>query len=1220
MRLSFLPAQILTTLLTLATPATAWSQATDTLRGHVTTDSGTVIAGAEVIATRAPDRAFKSALTDSAGNYQIVFAPGTGDYLLHASALGRETVRVRVKRAGTETMLVHDFQLKSAVQELQAITVEAKTDKPEREHTIPTPDPGDASHNVDGVLAGIPPDLKGDIAAAAATVPGVLSTTAGISVLGLDPSQNRTTVNGMSFQGATLPRSVTTYSRVSSSTYDPSRGWFSGAAVDVNIASGNLDTSMPLSLTFDSPLLQYGDKTSSALGQKFSNVILDIGRSGTIWHDKVTYSAAIDGAHRTSDFAALDRAGSDLLQQAGVASDSASRLLDVLRTIGIPFSSSAPTQRASDNLTFVGRIDHRRYNIPTGNPEKSTWGFLGYAKLGRQSLLGITPTALSSHAAEDNQRILSGMAEYSSFFHHNDFLTEAKTSLSVRTDRTNPYVLLPDGRVLVSSNFPDAAGATTSLGFGGGGSFARDTRDWTWETLSTTRFYASKRTHHRVQLTADSRIDGTGQSSLGNGYGTFSYNSLADIAANAPSSFTRTLNAPRSSASEWNAFASIGDYWRKSQTFQLMAGARLEANRFLDRPPYNAQLDQVLGVRNDEIPASVHVSPRLGFTYVLKPSSEGVAYSQMGSFSMGHISYLRGGIGEFRNMLQPGALSQPLIASGLPGGAQYLTCIGDATPIPDWSAYATDPAAIPTECANANAAVSPLADTARTISLLDPSYQPPRSWRGNLAFASNIGPLLYSIEGIYSLNLDQPGRVDLNLDRTPRFVTNEGRPVLVSPGSIVPSSGLVSSVEARRSALFGPVIANGSDLRSISRQLTVTLAPRPEFAGAWYMSLAYTLASVRALASGFDAPAFNSPFEREWARGDLDARHRIQLQAGKTIKRVTMTLFGTFQSGLPFTPLVGGDVNGDGLFNDRAFIFDPAAAPDAAVGDALRTLLASSSKRTRDCLLGQRGMPARRTSCEGPWTASLNARIGTSFNMSNYRYVAISLALTNPLGGLDQLLHGSSHLRGWGTQAFPDPILYNVRGFDPTSRSFLYEVNPRFGRTDPSLNVFRSPFRVTLDISTNIGPSLPLQQLKRLVLAGRGGRPGPRLTAADLKRRYSRGVPDPYAPLLEESDSLLLTEAQEKSIETAQQDYLRGIDSVWTGLADYLVALGDTFDEAEAVKRQEQANDDAWEYARQHVQKTLPSILSPIQLNLLPFPASFLFSAKKPVHVRIFSR
>src|SRR6266699_3463244 len=109
---------LLSLVIAAACPSISTAQTADTLRGRVTTDSGAAITGAEVVATRAPDRAFKSATTDTAGNYLIIFEQGTGDYLLHVAALGRETARVRVKRTGTETTLSHDFQLKSSVQKL----------------------------------------------------------------------------------------------------------------------------------------------------------------------------------------------------------------------------------------------------------------------------------------------------------------------------------------------------------------------------------------------------------------------------------------------------------------------------------------------------------------------------------------------------------------------------------------------------------------------------------------------------------------------------------------------------------------------------------------------------------------------------------------------------------------------------------------------------------------------------------------------------------------------------------------------------------------------------------------------------------------------------------------------------------------------------------------------------------------------------------------------
>ena len=60
------------------------------------------------------------------------------------------------------------------------------------------------------------------------------------------------------------------------------------------------------------------------------------------------------------------------------------------------------------------------------------------------------------------------------------------------------------------------------------------------------------------------------------------------------------------------------------------------------------------------------------------------------------------------------------------------------------------------------------------------------------------------------------------------------------------------------------------------------------------------------------------------------------------------------------------------------------------------------------------------------------------------------------------------------------------------------------------------------------------------------------------------------------------------------------------------------FDAKEAVDRQEDTNDEAWEFSRLHIQKHLGAILSPIQLQLLPYPAGVLYRAKKPVHIRMY--
>jgi hypothetical protein len=197
--------------------------------------------------------------------------------------------------------------------------------------------------------------------------------------------------------------------------------------------------------------------------------------------------------------------------------------------------------------------------------------------------------------------------------------------------------------------------------------------------------------------------------------------------------------------------------------------------------------------------------------------------------------------------------------------------------------------------------------------------------------------------------------------------------------------------------------------------------------------------------------------------------------------------------------------------------------------------------------------------------------------------------------------------------------LYQVRGFDSVSHRFRYEVNPRFGNTNPRATTFRAPFRVTLDVSIDIGRPPAEQQLDKWLRPGRNGRPGQRLSADELKRRYVRNVPDPYRVLLQETDSLLLTREQSDALTAAQASYRTRADSIWATLAADLAALGDGYDAAAALKQQEAAVSAVWELTRRDVQTTLPRILSPLHLRLAPWPVDLLLRTQGPVNVRVFA-
>jgi hypothetical protein len=420
------------------------------------------------------------------------------------------------------------------------------------------------------------------------------------------------------------------------------------------------------------------------------------------------------------------------------------------------------------------------------------------------------------------------------------------------------------------------------------------------------------------------------------------------------------------------------------------------------------------------------------------------------------------------------------------------------------------------------------------------------------------------------------------------------------------------------SSAFGPVIRHVSDLRSESKQLTIGVTPDLPIRQ-YFLNLSYTFADARAQHRGFDGAAFGDPERREWAPSDYDSRHRFLLQAGWGNRNVSITMFGRLASGLPFTPLVDGDVNGDGLASDRAFVFDPAAVPDSGLPAGTGTLLGAATSWARRCVESQAGRPAGRNSCRGPWTQSLNARVALSSFLLRTRRTNLAVTLTNPLGGLDQLLHGSRDLHGWGTSAMPDPVLYRVRGFDAAAQRFRYEVNPRFGDTRPARTLVRAPFRLTLDVSIDWGSPIDVQQLNRSLRPGRDGSRTVRRTAESLMESYSASVPDVYSMILEESDSLMLSPEQTGALKAAQVQYRERVDAIWTELARYLAALPDRFDAVAALKRQEDATDRAWEASRQEG-ATIKAILSELQQRMLPSLVDTVINSSEKIRIRYIVR
>src|SRR2546423_14583346 len=113
---------------------------------------------------------------------------------------------------------------------------------------------------------------------------------------------------------------------------------------------------------------------------------------------------------------------------------------------------------------------------------------------------------------------------------------------------------------------------------------------------------------------------------------------------------------------------------------------------------------------------------------------------------------LRSDIGELRSLQRTNNLAGVSGATGLNKGSTFLNCVGAAVPQPDWTLFTSDPASIPAQCVSGNGV---LADLTPAATLIDPSYDVPRSWRASLDWNTSTHGILYRVGTLVSYDLSQ---------------------------------------------------------------------------------------------------------------------------------------------------------------------------------------------------------------------------------------------------------------------------------------------------------------------------------------------------------------------------------------------------------------------------------------------------------------------------------
>jgi len=217
--------------------------------------------------------------------------------------------------------------------------------------------------------------------------------------------------------------------------------------------------------------------------------------------------------------------------------------------------------------------------------------------------------------------------------------------------------------------------------------------------------------------------------------------------------------------------------------------------------------------------------------------------------------------------------------------------------------------------------------------------------------------------------------------------------------------------------------------------------------------------------------------------------------------------------------------------------------------------------------------------------------------------------LQNVLAGVDQLVHGSSGMRGWGSPTSPDPVLFVPRGYDAASKRFRYDVNPRFADTRPTRTLYREPFRIVVDFSLNLSTDYSLQQLRRAVEPLKTAEGWQRRSADSIAAFYLQNTSSVHKALLEQTDSLFLSRAQVAALQAADSVFSARVREVYFQLGDYLARGNGAAGKAEmdsASKSMASYWRIFWEQP-----EVADSIVTPAQKEIFPMLVNMLATTKK---------
>ena len=758
---------------------------------------------------------------------------------------------------------------------------------------------------------------------------------------------------------------------------------------------------------------------------------------GPIIENRLHFFAAAELRHRVTPFSG-PTIGSTT--NVGITADSAQRFASILNGYGITPGSFGGFNTTSDAQNVFAKLS-------------AITGSSGTAELSLNYAHGITEDSISparaingdyrltSAAFAPEARTWAGHGKWSSLFGEwsNELLAGYAVTNEPRSTASDaPAVFVQNvgsaGTRLIAGADPSSQLLTLRQ---------RDAE----LTDNVTRTFGA----HTVTVGAAAELMHFTFGNFSNAIGQYVFFDLDSLAAGRPSRFMRNLALDPGAATsdfgvhQYSLYAQ--DAWSATRDLDVTFGLRADRTSFPDAPRQNDALAaSSFGINTSAFISPVtQLSPRLGFHWSVR---DGTA--------------LRGGVGVFTGRDPYSWMSFAYSNTGT--GAVLLNCANAAAP-----EFVADPNAQPSTCAGGAVPTS-----AASLSYFVNDFQLPQALKAAVGADQQLPwGLVGSLDFTYVHGMNALYITDDNLAGPVGTLSGEGGRVMYGTVAATSKKGSVPTVTPNVvSARYGPILRNAN--RSGDRTYIATAQIQKAWSNGTELGVAYTHMNAKDYFSLRDAQSVSN-YGFSTVDGTLESRN-LAISTYDIPNKITITatrnLPWGFQlsaiylgrSGTPYTYIVNGDANGDGVGNkvgafdrqaddaiyvprstsDITLVRDSAASATvnvlvpahASAYDSLEAYINSQS-----CLRNNRGRILPRNACTNPWQNILNARLAKSLRIGpggrDVELIADVFNVLNLLNGSWGLIRETGTLAGAGTEDVP---LLRLRGTDPANGRNAYDV------------------------------------------------------------------------------------------------------------------------------------------------------------------------------------